>query len=110
MKKVCIVLSMLFAVAIQAQNIQQNSEVAQVSEHTADRVLVEEASDVQQLELELAAIKKENTRLKMLLLEHRNCTIAKHKEHEEFAGLDEAKVERLSKKRKSNQNNLPPPL
>ena len=110
MKNTLFVLFLLLSIAIQAQQTTATSEIAQV----ADQLLIEqptqELTKFQQLEQEVAILKKENLHLKMLVDKHRQCSKGDQKNHSEIAGLYVDKAERRTIKRKSNQNTLPPPL
>ena len=110
MKNILFVLLLLLTVLVQAQQTTAIAEVAQVE----DQMLIEEKSHketkLRQIERELEAVKKENLRLKMLVDKHRQCIKGDHTNHSEIVGLDEDKARRRTVKRKSNQNNLPPPL
>lgn len=111
MKQVLLVVSILLIMTLQAQQTGHFiaevaiAEVPQIKEQSKEKL-----NKFEQIKLELAVLKKENQRLKIALLKHRNCIKGNHDNLNEATELNVVKTERRHKKGKSNQNTLPPPL
>lgn len=110
MKKILFVLLTVLTISVQAQQTVAVSEVDQVDEQMLAKQPTHELTKLQQVELELEALKKENLHLKMLVEKHHQCNKGDQKNHSEIVGLNAEKARGRTIKRKSNQNNLPPPL
>ena len=108
MKRLLFAVLLLTATTMTAQELTTaGGDMASVTNIEGKSLKKKESNKLAKLQMELAALKKENNQLKKELEAREYC---KESVHVKLGELDPATVWRQRNKVKRNQNTLPPPL